>query len=81
MFVEVKVQIFIRIIDAQLFEAVFSKVLKPKDVQDGDRGGLFGSLVNNVVNTSNKPGEQRTVQCFSKSVPRVESLVDVQRRY
>lgn len=53
MLVEVKLQILVRIIDAQLFKTVFCEIFEAEDVQDRNGSCLFGALINNMIDTSN----------------------------
>jgi hypothetical protein len=48
MLVEVILQVFIGIVDAELFETVLVKVLKPKDIQDTNRATLQDKKQHNV---------------------------------
>lgn len=52
-FVEVKMQIFISVINAKLFEAIFGEILETKNVKNWNRRCLFRAFVNNVINSSN----------------------------
>lgn len=77
MLVEIEVQILVCVIDAQLLKAVLGKIFKSKYVEDTNGRGLLSSLVNDVINSSDQPGKQGTVQRFGERVASVEGLVNI----
>lgn len=58
MLVEIELEVLVRVIDAQLLEAVLREILEPEYIEyrDGDR--LFRSFVDDVIDTSDQPREQ-----------------------
>jgi len=47
--VEVKLQVLVRIVDAQLLETVLREILKAEDVEDRNGGGLLGAFIDDVI--------------------------------
>lgn len=80
MLVEVELKVLVGVIDAQLLEAVLREVLEAEYIEDRDRGRLFRPFVDDVIDTSDQPREQGTVQSLGERVPGIQSLVDIQRR-
>ena len=78
--VEVKVEVLVGVIYAELLEAVLREVLEAEYVQDGDGGGLLGALVHDVIDAGDQPGEQRAVERLGERVPGVQRLIDIQGR-
>ena len=78
--VEVELKVLVGVIDAQLLEAVLREVLEAEYIEYRDGGRLFRPFVDDVIDTSDQPGEQGTVQSLGERVPCVQSLVDIQRR-
>lgn len=68
MLVKIELKILVGVIDAQLLEAVLCEILEPEYIEYRDRGGLFRSFVDDVINTRDQPGKQRIVQSLSEGI-------------
>lgn len=71
MLIEIELEVLVRVIDAQLLEAVLREILEPEYIEYRDGGRLFRSFVDDVIDTSDQPREQWTVQSLGERVSRV----------
>lgn len=51
MFVKIKLQILVCVIDAQLFKTVLREILETEDIEDRNGSCLFRALVNDMIDT------------------------------
>lgn len=58
MLVEIELEVLVRVIDAQLLEAVLREILEPEYIEYRDGSRLFRSFVDDVIDTSDQPREQ-----------------------
>lgn len=68
MLVEVKLEVFIGKVNAELFKAVVLKVLKAKDIQYCN-GGLSVSIADDLVDSLHQPGEEAGVEGLGECIP------------
>lgn len=52
MLVEIELQILVRVVNAQLFQAVLREILEAEYIEDRDSRRLFCAFVDYVVDTS-----------------------------
>lgn len=50
-FIKIKLQVLVCVIDAQLFEAVLREILETEDIEDRNSSCLLRALVNDMVDT------------------------------
>lgn len=79
--IEELVQLLIRVVDAELLEAVQREVLESKDIEDSKEPRDILARIRAVVDMVDLPSEGAGIECLCHRVPVLSGLLHLQRDF